>query len=146
MDTDLMSTSGVPPCPRDVTFTSADVRLAGSLTVPDRDGLVPGVVMVGGSGPADRTNDGYFSAIRRHLVDAGIAVLSYDKRGVGASSGEWRDTSLDDLASDALAALNILRTQPGIRASNVGLFGHSEGGWVVLHSAAARDDVSWVVT
>ena len=128
----------------EVTFGHAGVLLAGSLTVPGRD--VPGVVMVGGSGPTDRHNDRYFPPIRRHLVDAGIAVLSYDKRGVGASSGDWRDATLDDLAADASAALELLRAQAGVRPGAVGLFGHSEGGWVVLRVAAGRDDVPWVIT
>ncbi|HEX3791968.1 MAG TPA: alpha/beta fold hydrolase [Pseudonocardiaceae bacterium] len=141
MDTDLVSARLRP---REVTFTSADVRLGGSLTVPDRASFA-GVVMVGGSGPADRTNDGYFPAIQRQLAGAGIAVLSYDKRGVGASSGEWRDTTLAGLAGDALVALDFLRAQPGVRVDDVGLFGHSEGGWVALH-AAARAEVPWVIT
>jgi pimeloyl-ACP methyl ester carboxylesterase len=102
--------------------------------------------MVGGSGPSDRTNDTYFTPIRRHLHGSGIAVLSYDKRGVGASSGDWRDATMDDLAADAVAALGFLRAQPGVRADSVGLFGHSEGGWVVLRAATGRDDVPWVIT
>ncbi|WP_051772847.1 alpha/beta hydrolase family protein [Saccharothrix sp. NRRL B-16314] len=130
----------------DVTFTNAEVVLAGSLTLPDRGAPVPGVVMVGGAGPSDRDNDTYFPAIRRHLVDAGIAVLSYDKRGVGGSSGDWVDATFDDLASDAGAALDFLRARPEVRSGAVGLFGHSEGGWVVLRAATLRDDVPWVVT
>jgi len=102
--------------------------------------------MVGGSGPTDRDNDTYFPPIRGHLLDAGIAVLSYDKRGVGTSSGDWRDATIDDLATDAGAALDFLRAQPGVRPDGVGLFGHSEGGWVVLRAAASRDDVPWVIT
>lgn len=130
----------------DVTFTNAEVVLAGSLTLPDRGAPLPGVVMVGGSGPSDRDNDTHFPAIRRHLVDAGIAVLSYDKRGVGGSSGDWLDASIDDLASDAAAALDLLRARPEVRSGAVGLFGHSEGGWVVLRTTTLRDDVPWVVT
>ncbi|TQM78751.1 hypothetical protein FHX81_1029 [Saccharothrix saharensis] len=129
-----------------VTITNADVVLAGSLTLPDRGTPVPGVVMVGGSGPSDRDNDTHFPPIRRHLVDAGIAVLSYDKRGVGGSSGDWLDATLDDLASDAAAALDLLRARPEVRGEAAGLFGHSEGGWVVLRATALRDDVPWVVT
>ncbi|WIX98408.1 alpha/beta fold hydrolase [Amycolatopsis mongoliensis] len=130
---------------RDVTFPSTDVVLAGSLTVPDRRAPAPGVVMVGGSGPSDRNNDTFFPPIRRRLAEAGFAVLSYDKRGVGASSGDWREATIDDFAVDAVAALDFLRAQPGVRAEATGLFGHSEGGWVVL-CAAAREDVPWVVT
>ncbi|XVS66578.1 alpha/beta hydrolase family protein [Actinosynnema sp. CA-299493] len=129
-----------------VTFANAGVVLAGSLTSPDGGTPAPGVVMVGGSGPSDRDNDTHFPAIRRHLVDAGIAVLSYDKRGVGGSSGDWLDATIDDLASDAAAALDFLRARPEVRSGAVGLFGHSEGGWVVLRATALRDDVPWVVT
>ncbi|WP_439381315.1 alpha/beta hydrolase family protein [Amycolatopsis lexingtonensis] len=130
---------------REVTFPSAEVELAGSLVVPDRRAPVPGVVMVGGSGPSDRNNDTFFPPIRRGLVEAGFAVLSYDKRGVGASSGDWLAGTIDDFAVDAAAALDFLRSQPGVQAETTGLFGHSEGGWVVLR-AAARQDVPWVVT
>jgi len=125
------------------TFANGDVRLAGTLALPDAAAPSPGVVLVGGSGPSDRDNDTFFPPIRRHLVAAGIAVLSYDKRGVGESSGDWRDGTLDNLASDATAALDALRAQPEVRPDAVGFFGHSEGGWVVLRAAR---DVPWVVT
>jgi pimeloyl-ACP methyl ester carboxylesterase len=129
---------------RDVTFSNAAVMLSGSVAVPDHGGRSPGVVMVGGSGPSDRDNDTHFPPIRRHLVEAGITVLSYDKRGVGGSSGDWHDATIDDLAGDAVAALDFLRAQPGVLPDATGLFGHSEGGWVVLR-AAARHEVPWVV-
>ncbi|MCC8247678.1 alpha/beta hydrolase family protein [Saccharothrix luteola] len=131
---------------RDITVAGAGVTLAGSLTAPGTGEPAPAVVMVGGSGPSDRDNGGYFPAIRAHLVAAGFAVLSYDKRGVGGSSGDWRDSTPADLAADAAAALDFLRGQPGVRAGATGLFGHSEGGGVVLRAATLRDDVPWVVT
>ena len=135
------------PSLREVTFSSGSVVLAGSLALPGREVPAPaGVVMVGGSGPSDRCNDTYFPPIRRHLTGSGIAVLSYDKRGVGGSSGDWRDATMDDLAADAAAALDFLRAHRDVRADAAGLFGHSEGGWVVLHAACARGDVPWVVT
>jgi uncharacterized protein len=134
------------PGRHEITFGSDAVTLAGSLAMPDRRTPSPGVVMVGGSGPSDRDNDTLFPPIRRSLVAAGIAVLSYDKRGVGGSSGAWVDAGLDDLADDAVAALTFLRGWSGVEADAVGLFGHSEGGWVVLRAAAARDGVAFVVT
>jgi len=129
---------------REVRFGAEGVTLAGLLGVPGGE-AVAGVVLIGGSGPSDRDNDGYFRPIRRYLLEAGIAVLSYDKRGVGRSSGRWRAATMDDLASDALAALDFLRAQPEVPDEAVGLFGHSEGGWVALR-AAARDAPSWVIT
>ncbi|MFJ2648359.1 alpha/beta hydrolase family protein [Streptomyces sp. NPDC087420] len=132
---------------RDVRFPGGAGTLAGSLGVPEESGgASPGVVLVGGSGSSDRHNDTYFPPIRRHLLSTGLAVLSYDKRGVGESSGDWRAATMDDLAADASAALDFLRAQPEVRAGAVGLFGHSEGGWVALRAGTARDDVPWVVT
>ena len=120
-------------------------RVAGG-SRPGHLKALAGVVLVGGSGPSDRDNGTYFPPIREHLADAGIAVLSYDKRGVGSSSGNWLDSTLDDLAADATAALGFLCAQPEVRADPAGLLGHSEGGWVALRAAAGRDDVPWVIT
>ncbi|MGV9283499.1 alpha/beta hydrolase family protein [Streptomyces sp. NPDC003730] len=132
---------------REVCFADGPVRLAGALALPRRGGAgCAGVVLVGGSGPTDRDNDTFFPPLRRHLTDAGIAVLSYDKRGVGGSSGDWRAATLTDLAADATAAVDFLRSRPGVRPEAVGLFGHSEGGWVALRASTARDDMPWVVT
>ncbi|MEU6577615.1 alpha/beta hydrolase [Streptomyces sp. NPDC046805] len=132
---------------RDITFFNGAVKLAGSLRVPGQaDAGVAGVVLVGGSGPSDRDNGGYFRPLRQHLLNAGFAVLSYDKRGVGQSSGDWRAATMNDLAADAAAALDFLRGQLEIQPGATGLFGHSEGGWVALRASAARDDVPWVIT
>lgn len=74
---------------RDVKFLNGVGTLAGSLGVPAGAEASPGVVMTAGSGPSDRNNDTYFPPLRQHLLNAGFAVLSYDKRGVGESSGGW---------------------------------------------------------
>jgi pimeloyl-ACP methyl ester carboxylesterase len=126
----------------DVTFTSDDVALAGTLWLPDEP--VAAVVMVGGSGPSNRNNDVFFPPIRDHLNGQRIAVLSYDKRGVGASEGSWSEATIDDYAADARAAYDELRKQLG--AVPVGLFGHSEGGWTVLRAAPHCLGVAFVIT
>ena len=120
--------------------------MAGGVGGPVGERRLGGVVLVGGSGRSYRNTGACFPPIREHLVDAGIAVLSYDKRGVGSSSGDWLDSNLDDLAADATAALGFLCAQPGVQAGTAGLLGHSEGGWVALRAAAGRDDVPWVIT
>jgi uncharacterized protein len=103
--------------------------------VPERNAVTPGVVLVGGSGPADRSNHGYFDALRDHLLDAGMAVLTFDKRGVGGSGGEWAPADAGDLARDVIDAADTLRAHPLVDRSAVSLFGHSEGGWVALRAA-----------
>ena len=121
---------------REVQFGVGDVSLSGTVWAPDQEVATPGVVLVGGSGPADRSNGGYFHALRDRLVAAGVTVLAFDKRGVGGSSGAWASARVDDLAADVAAAVEALRAQPGVDRDAVGLFGHSEGGWVALRASA----------
>ncbi|GAA2067473.1 hypothetical protein GCM10009801_14860 [Streptomyces albiaxialis] len=131
----------------EAAFAGGAGRLAGTLALPRREsGDVPGVVLIGGSGDSDRDNGTYFPLLRARLAEAGFAVLSYDKRGVGASSGDWRAGTLEDLAADASAAREHLCSTPGVDAARVGFFGHSEGGWAALLAATGRDDVPWTVT
>lgn len=120
----------------EVQFSVGGVRLSGTVWVPDQDVPTPGVVLVGGSGPADRTNGGYFDALRDRLVAAGVTVLGFDKRGVGSSTGSWASAGVDDLADDVAAAVAALRAHPVVDRDDVGLFGHSEGGWVALRAVA----------
>jgi alpha/beta superfamily hydrolase len=75
---------------------------------PEAD-LRAGIVMIGGSGPTDRINGGYFVSYRDQFTSDGIAVLWYDKRGVGESTGNWAAGTFDDLANDAIAAISALR-------------------------------------
>jgi len=101
--------------------------------------------MVPGSGPSDRDNDVYFPMIRAGLLARGIAAASFDKRGVGESSGDWHDTGPDEQATDVAAQLACLRDTHGIDEAQLGLFGHSQGGWVALDVAAADPSVAFVV-
>jgi pimeloyl-ACP methyl ester carboxylesterase len=120
----------------EVQFGAGDVRLSGTVWVPDHEVPTPGVVLVGGSGPADRSNGGYFDALRDRLVAAGVTVLAFDKRGVGGSTGVWASAGVGDLAADVAGAVKALRAYPAVDRRAVGLFGHSEGGWVALRASA----------
>jgi uncharacterized protein len=116
----------------EIAFPGAGVQLSGSITCPAAGGAGPGVVLITGSGPSDRHNDGFFDALRAHLASAGVVVLAYDKRGAGKSTGTWATATVDDLAHDAAAAVAALRAHPRVAPGAVGVLGHSEGGWVAL--------------
>jgi pimeloyl-ACP methyl ester carboxylesterase len=109
-----------------------------------RELTVAVVLMHPGSGPSDRNNDTYFPPIREHLVDRGVAVASFDKRGVGESTGRWEDAGIVEQAADARAALSAVIAVVG-DAVPAGLFGHSQGGWVVVEAARADARVRFVV-
>jgi len=120
----------------EVEFSGAGVRLSATITVPGPASASTGLVLIGGSGPSDRHNDGFFDLLRDHLASAGVAVLAYDKRGAGRSTGDWATATVDDLAADAAAAVAALQARPRVTPGTVGVLGHSEGGWVALRLCA----------
>jgi pimeloyl-ACP methyl ester carboxylesterase len=133
------------PSTLELRATNGELVLAGTLHLPDGEPRAT-VLMVPGSGPSDRDNDVYFPAIRSGLLERGIAAASFDKRGVGESAGDWRDTGPAEQAADVAAQLACLRETPGVDPARLGLFGHSQGGWVVLEVAAADPAVAFVIT
>lgn len=107
--------------------------LAGTLTLPAGPGPHPAVVFLPGSGRLDRESDtrrvrlSLGTPLAQTLAQHGIASLRYDRRGVGATPGDWRSVGFHDNRVDAAAALRALRAHPEIRTEAVGVVGHSEG-------------------
>ncbi|MFO1499888.1 MAG: alpha/beta fold hydrolase [Verrucomicrobiota bacterium] len=130
---------------RDLAFTSADLQLEATLLLPNvREGRVPGVAIIHGSGDSDRANP-WTRAYAQALACRGIAVLHPDKRGSGQSGGDWRSATLSDLANDALAALRCLRKEPGLDPDRLGLIGFSQGGDILPLAASREAQVSFTI-
>jgi uncharacterized protein len=127
----------------EVSFRSGDLNLAGTLWTPPGKGPHPAMVLLHGSGRTDRYN-----ALPpvEFLLTHGVALLGYDKRGVGGSAGDWQTASIDDLAGDALAAVQYLARRKEIDPHRIGLFGVSHGGWVAPLTAAQSQDVAFMVS
>jgi pimeloyl-ACP methyl ester carboxylesterase len=131
----------------DVRFANGDVQLAGILISPfgrDRDREKhPAIILVHGSGPLNRE---WMLPYARFLIRHGIAVLSYDKRGVGASTGDWKTSSLDDLTSDVVAAFDYLKTRGDIDHKQIGLLGVSQAGWIMPLAAVRAKDIAFLIS
>jgi uncharacterized protein len=82
----------------------------------------------------------------RFLVRHGVAVLGYDKRGVGESTGDWNTASFEDLAGDAVAAVEYLKTRRDIDAAQIGLLGVSQAGWVMPLAAVHTKDIAFLIS
>jgi dienelactone hydrolase len=120
---------------RDVRISSGAAELGATYTVPAQGrGPFPAVVLLTGSGPGAR----FRGDIVTWFASRGFAVLTWDKRGGGSSTGDFVTANFDTLAADALAAIRFLRAQPEVRADRVGLWAISQGGWVAA-LVAARD-------
>lgn len=127
-----------------------EVSPVGTLTYPAHGGPFPAVVLVAGTGAHDRDSNislhKSMLVLADHLTRQGFAVLRYDKRGVGLTGGAAHPNSTtDDYAADALAALRFLKIQPQVNAAQVGLAGHSEGGIIAAMVAAqAPSEVAYI--
>lgn len=141
----------LPYLQRDVTFPnpSAHIMLAGTLTEPKGNGPFPAVVLISGTGAntRDEVSAGHkiFLVLADALTRAGIAVLRYDKRGVGKSTGDYGSATTRDFASDADAAVDWLAHRRDIDHAHIGVMGHSEGGVIAPMVAASDKRVAFVV-
>ena len=126
-----------------------NISLAATLTQPSGSGPFPAAILICGSGPHDRDESiaGHrpFLVLADHLTRKGFAVLRYDKRGTGKSTGNYADATTDSFASDAEAAIDFLKSRKEIDPKKIGLIGHSEGGEIAPTIAARSNDVAWIV-
>jgi pimeloyl-ACP methyl ester carboxylesterase len=127
----------------DVRFSNGGTVLSGALLRPNTSARTPAVILVHGSGPQDRE---FVLPLARFLVRRGMAVLGYDKRGVGGSTGDWRTASFDDLASDVIAAHGYLQSRPDIDRERIGLLGWSQAGWIMPIAATRSRGIAFIVS
>ena len=125
------------------------VRLAGTLTLPEGAGPFPSVVLISGSGRNARDEAVFdhkiFLVLADYLTRRGFAVLRYDKRGAGQSTGDYGAATSADFTSDAAAAVGYLKHRPDIARGKLGLIGHSEGGLIAPTLAASDPSLAFVV-
>jgi pimeloyl-ACP methyl ester carboxylesterase len=125
------------------------VTLAGTLTIPDSPGPFPAVLLISGSGPNDRDQliwgHRVFLVLADYLTRQGFAVLRYDDRGVGRSTGDYDKGTFDDFKKDALAGVEYLKTRQEIHAEKIGFIGHSEGAVIGPLAAGESSDVAFMV-
>jgi uncharacterized protein len=127
---------------RDVEFSSSGANLAGTVFVPTSPGPHPAVVIVHG---AERATRETYRLLATHYARRGVAALIYDKRGLGASTGDVASATFDDLTDDALAGAELMRAHPDVDARRVGIAGFSQGGWLAALAADRDPEVAFVV-
>ena len=135
----------------EVTFSNKkdNITLAGTLTLPKKEGKFPVVVLITGSGPQNRDEELMehkpFLILSDYLTRNGIAVLRYDDRGTFASKGNFKTATTNDFATDVESAVNYLKKRKEIDPKHIGLIGHSEGGIIAPMVAVKSKDVSFIV-
>ncbi len=125
------------------------ITLAGTLTLPKKEGNFPVVVLISGSGPQNRDEEimGHkpFLVLADHLTKNGIAVLRFDDRGTAESTGDFATATSLDFATDVESAIIYLQTRKEINNNQIGLIGHSEGGIIAPMVAVESKDINFII-
>lgn len=129
---------------QDITFHNHEIRLVGSLYQPEGQPPYPTLVVLHAANGGTRTYPFY-----RHLIEylpqQGMAVLLYDRRGSGASTGDFERAGFNDLAGDAFAAVDYLLSRDDVARGKIGLYGISQGGWIAPLVAAQRSELAFII-
>ncbi len=126
-----------------VVFSDAGATLHGTLYLPASARKAPAVVVLhGASEPLADTP--LYRHLREGLPAIGIAVLLFDRRGSGASSGSTK-VGYETFARDGIAGARLLRQMPAIDPSRVGYWGISQGGWLAAYAAALDPAAAFVI-
>jgi uncharacterized protein len=123
-----------------VHFASGNLVLAGTLILPGGPPRYPAVFLFHGSGPQGRD-----LSMARWFAEQGFAALTYDKRGVGESNGDFRVGPFMDLCDDGLAAVEYLKSRKEVDPRHIGVWGLSQGGWLGPLAASRSADISFVI-
>jgi len=132
-----------------ISNTKSKVQLAGTLTIPSNNKVSKIVILITGSGPQNRNEEALnhrpFLVWSDWLTRHGIAVLRYDDRGVGKSTGNFLTATTFDFADDVEAAVSFIRSRPDLNQLSIGLMGQSEGGLIAPMVASRNNDVKFIV-
>jgi dienelactone hydrolase len=126
-----------------VEFYNQDVKLAGSLLLPGSEGPFPAVVFVHGAGRHTRESH---RELGEYFARQGIAALIYDKRGTGQSGGAYESREpYENLVNDALASVAFLKQRRKISASQIGIWGLSQGAYISAAAASRSEDIRFII-
>lgn len=103
------------------------------------------ILFVHGDGPLTYDAEGYYELVWQPLRQLGYAIFSWDKAGVGSSSGNWLNQSMLDRQSEVNAAIQFIQSQYGYTKETTGLLGFSQAGWVLPVIAAQSNDIGFMI-
>ncbi|WP_413662585.1 alpha/beta hydrolase family protein [Microbulbifer sp. CNSA002] len=134
----------------EVSFKSTITNniISGTLTKPNSR-IKATAILISGSGPQDRDETAFghkaFAVIADYLTRQGYAVLRYDERGIGDSTGSFSTATTEDFANDTSAIVDYLNSRNDLPKGKTGLIGHSEGGMIAPMVASNRDDIAFTI-
>ena len=127
-----------------VSIKNGKETLAATLVMPSAKGKHPVVIFVPGSGALSREESAPFREFEA-FINNRVGLLIYDKRGTGLSTGDWQRQSFDELASDVLAAVDLLKRRKDVDTRKIGAWGFSQGGSIAPLAASRSKDIAFLI-
>lgn len=124
-----------------IKFNNNKIVLAGTITIPKKEGSLPAVLLIGGTDEGDRNSEGLFTYIADTLTRLGYIVLRYDSRGIGSSGGDSRSVTDADEFGDAQAALSYILSRKETDPQRIAVLGHGKGAFIAAKLAGERKDI-----
>jgi len=134
-----------PVVTENISFENQGAHLQGTLYLPATGNHLPALVVMHGAEAPTRDY-----AMYRHLAQdlpaLGFAVLVFDRRGSGASTGSLDGTGYEMLADDGIAGLRAIQHNPRVNARKIGFWGHSQGGWLAVLAASRCHEAAFAIS
>lgn len=132
-----------PITQENITVQAGGVMIGATLVRPSTIAPVPAVIVLHGGGDSSRADSPPYTFWGDYLARRGFAVLLYDKRGNGESTGNWRTVGFDNRARDVVTLAEALAARHDIQANRIGLLAVSQGGWVATRAAQLSDRIAF---
>ncbi|MFC6346903.1 alpha/beta hydrolase family protein [Vagococcus carniphilus] len=126
-----------------LTVQTSKNELSVFLATPKQKKIKGTVFFIHGDGGQNATQDGGYKPIMETLAEKGYASVSWDKPGVGGSSGNWLKQSMEERADEASEVIDWMKKNKPELMNKVGLWGASQAGWVIPKIDNNRQDISF---
>lgn len=135
---------------KEIAIKFQDGQMAGIFTSPKNSTNFPVVVMIHGSGPSDMDEtvgpNKPFKDLAAGLAANGIGSIRYVKRSmVFPRAFNKAFTVKEEVIDDALSAVALAGTLPGVNKSQIFLLGHSLGGMLAPRIAAMAPSLNGII-
>ncbi|MBF2362385.1 alpha/beta hydrolase [Listeria marthii] len=128
-----------------VTIPTTGGDLSAVVTTPKHDKPKGIIVFVHGDGAQEATQNGGYKPLMERFAKQGYISVSWDKLGVGKSSGNWLDQSMDDRANEVNQVIEWMKVKYPDSTTKIGLWGASQAGWVIPKVMNANKDIDFSI-
>ena len=129
----------------EIKFSDKKMNLAGTVTVPKKEGRYPAVLLISDTGENDREEQGLFTYLADILGKNGFLTLRFDRRGVGTSGGDSRSVTDTEIFNDAKSALNYLSGRKDVDTGRVIIIGHGKGAFYASKMASEIKNIKGLI-